>query len=79
MCKNHFYTFIRAPNTQIQDMFVDTVCLRSHDTLNGGGFGLMQGTNSFFLNLNYSPIYTISFEEILIFFFLIVHNIYHTE
>lgn len=39
---DHFYTFIWAPNTQIEDMFINTVCFRSHDTLNGERFGLMQ-------------------------------------
>lgn len=40
--KSHFDTFIWAPNTQIEDMFINTVCCRSHDTLNGGRSGLMQ-------------------------------------
>lgn len=40
--KIHVYTFIWAPNTQTEDMFINTVCFRSNDTLNGGRFGLMQ-------------------------------------
>ena len=75
MCKNHFYTFIWAPNTQIEDMFINTESASDlMITLNGGRSGLMQETNRLKSELQ-SYIHSLILRDLYV---PIVNNIYHT-